>query len=143
MLTPEDIRMRVLNIILLTAATVCSSVVRVDSQDRVARMAPPAVLRCDRSDLTLYDGRVLTYRRKKGSTFLRVRTSFETTEAVTIRHPAGDPSDFYLINGEAFTRVDWSRIEKRKGVLKPGVKANVWVCRGNPKIQPVVDWRVE
>ena len=112
------------------------------SQDRGGRMAPPAILKCDRSDLTLYDGRVLTYRRRKGTTFLRVRTSFDTTEAVTIRHP-GDPSEFFLINGEPFTKADWRRIEKAKGVLRYGVKANVWVCRGNPKIQPVVDWRIQ
>jgi hypothetical protein len=99
-------------------------------------------LKCDRNDLTLYDGRVLVYRRRKGSTFLRIRTNFDTTENVTIRHPGtNDPSAFYLINGNAFTKNDWRRIEKRAGVLRPGMRANVWVCRGNPSIQPVVDWR--
>ena len=106
------------------------------------RVAPAPGLKCDRSDLTLYDGRVIAYRRRKASTFLRVRTNSDTTEEVIIRHPAaGDPSEFYLLNGELFTKSDWRRIERRRSVLKPGMRANVWVCRGNPAIQPVVDWR--
>ena len=106
------------------------------------RVAPAPGLKCDRSDLTLYDGRVIAYRRRKGSTFLRVRTNSDTTEEVIIRHPAtDDPSAFYLLNGNPFTKSDWRRIEKRRNVLRPGIRANVWVCRDNPTIQPVVDWR--
>ena len=111
-----------------------------DGQER--RIGPPATLKCDRSDLTLYDGSVLAYRRRKGKTFLRVRTNFDTTEEVIISHRGtDDPSKFYLINGEPFTPADWKRIERQKGVLKTGMQANIWVCRGNPSIQPVVDWR--
>lgn len=103
---------------------------------------PPSQLKCDRDDLTSYDGQVLAYRRRKGSTFLRIRTNFDTTEEITIRHPGtDDPSDFYLLNGKAFTRSDWRRIEQRTKVLRRGMRANVWVCRGNPSIQPVVDWQ--
>ena len=112
----------------------------IEGQDR--RIGTPATLKCDRSDLTLYDGRVLAYRRRKGKTFLRVRTSFDTTEEVNIiHHGTDDPSKFYMINGEQFTREDWKRIEVRKGQLKRGMYANIWVCRDNPSIQPVVDWR--
>ena len=111
-------------------------------QAQERRIGPPASLTCDRSDVTLYDGRVLVYRRQRGKSFLRVRTSFDTTEQVTIRHQGtDDPSKFYLINGGPFTPEDWKRIEKWKGVLKNGMHANIWVCRGNPSIQPVVDWR--
>ena len=106
------------------------------------RLMPPSSLKCDRNDLTLYDGKVLNYRRGKGRTYLRIRTSFDTTESVTIRHPGtDDPTQFFLLNAEPFTKEDWRLIEKRKGVLKPGRRANVWVCRGNSAIQPVVDWR--
>ena len=106
------------------------------------RIAPSSGLKCDRNDLTLYDGRVLSHRRRMGSTFLRVRTNFDTTEEVTIRHPAtDDPSEFYLLKGEAFTKSDWRLIEKRRNVLRPGMRANVWVCRDNPSVQPVVDWQ--
>jgi hypothetical protein len=112
----------------------------IKGQDR--RIGPPATLKCDRSDVTLYDGRVLVYRRQKGKTFLRVRTSFDTTEEVSILHPGtDDASRFYLIDGEPFTREDWKRIEVRKGRLKSGMRANVWVCRDNPSVQPVVDWK--
>lgn len=112
------------------------------SQERGGRMMPPTKLECARNDLTLYDGRVLTYRRRKGSTFLRIRTNFDTTETVTIRHPhTDDPSKFYLLNGAQFAGTDWRRIETRKKVLRTGMRANVWVCRDNPAIQPIVDWR--
>ena len=115
--------------------------VLVEAQDR--RIGPPASLTCDRSELTLYDGQVFGYRRRRGKTFLRVRTSFDTTEQVTIRHQGtDDPSKFFLLNGDPFTLGDWKRIEKRKGVLKNGMHANIWVCRDNPSIQPVVDWRL-
>jgi hypothetical protein len=127
----------------IVAVTILSADVSAGSllQER-GRLIPPAQLKCDRNDLTSYDGQVLVYRRRKGSTFLRMRTNFDTTENVTIRHRAtNDPSQFYLINGEAFTKADWRRIEKRSGVLRSGMRANVWVCRGNPSIQPVVDWR--
>ncbi|HLL72378.1 MAG TPA: hypothetical protein VK363_13130, partial [Pyrinomonadaceae bacterium] len=111
-------------------------------QQPQGRIRPPSELKCDRSELTSYDGRVIAYRRRKGSTFLRIRTNYDTTEEVVIRHPAtDDPSKFYLINGEPFTRNDWRRIERRRQVLRSGMRANVWVCRDNPAIQPVVDWR--
>ena len=106
------------------------------------RVMPVEGLQCDRNDLTLYDGRIIAYRRRMGSTFLRIRTNFDTTEEVTIRHPAtDDPSKFYLLNGKPFTKSDWRRIERRTKVLIKGMRANVWVCRDKPAIQPVVDWR--
>ena len=111
-------------------------------QEPRGRLMPPLSLKCDRNDLTVYDGKVLDYRRSKGRTYLRIRTNFDTTEAVTIRHPGtDDPSPFFLLNAEPFTKSDWRRIEKKKGVLKLGMRANIWVCRGNPAIQPVLDWR--
>ena len=106
------------------------------------RIMPPSELKCDRNDLTVYDGRILAYRRRVGKTFLRIRTNFDTTEEVTIRHRGTeDPSKVYLLNGQPFLKSDWPRIEKSKGVLKAGMRANVWVCRDNTSIQPVVDWR--
>ena len=128
--------------ILVSALVIGSIGVGAHSQEGGRRIAPPSALKCDRSDVTLYDGRVLTYRRRKGSTFLRVRTSFDTTEVVTIHHRGtDDPAAFFLLNGEVFGRSDWRKIERRKGVLRPGMRANAWVCRGNPAIQPVIDWR--
>ena len=129
-------------IFLLAVVSTSVTGITVTKQEPRGRLIPPPTLKCARNDLTVYDGKVLTYRRRKGSTFLRVRTNFDTTEVLTIRHPGtDDPSEFYLINSSPFTESDWPRIEKRKRVLKPGMRANVWVCRGNPAIQPVVDWR--
>jgi hypothetical protein len=114
----------------------------VDDVPAQGRIMPPPELKCERNDLTLYDGRILAYRRRVGKTFLRIRTNFDTTEEVTIRHRGtDDPSKFYLLNGQPFLKSDWRRIEKRKGVLKTGMRADVWVCIDNPSIQPVVDWR--
>ncbi|MDQ5845372.1 MAG: hypothetical protein M3539_08770 [Acidobacteriota bacterium] len=133
--------MRIL-VVLLIGVMTFSAASGVSLPQERGRIMPPPQLTCDRNDLTSYDGRVLVYRRRKGSTFLRIRTNFDTTENVTIRHPrTNDPSKFYLINGEAFTKSDWGRIEKKPHFLRPGMRANVWVCRGNPSIQPVVDWR--
>ncbi len=133
---------RFLSVCLLVLVAILPMGGAAHSQERVGRIAPPSALTCDRSDVTLYDGKVLTYRRRKGSTFLRVRTSFDTTEVVTLRHRGtDDPSAFFLLTGEPFGRSDWPKIERRKGLLRPGMRANVWVCRGNPVIQPLVDWR--
>ena len=137
-------RHRSSGIFLLAMLTVSMAGACVYSQERGGRIMPPSNLKCDRNNVTLYDGKVLTYRRRKGSTFLRVRTSFDTTESVTLRHPGtNDPSMFYLINGEPFTKNDWKRIEKGTKNLKAGMRANIWVCRDNPDIQPVIDWRTE
>ena len=134
--------MRILSTTLLFALVF--SVERAEShQERGGgRLMPPATLECDRNNLTSYDGRILAYRRRKGSTFLRIRTNYDSTEEVTIKHPGtNDPSKFYLINAEPFGKGDWKRIEKTRGVLKRGMRANIWVCEGNSSIQPVVDWR--
>ena len=133
--------MRILQILLIGVTTFSTAGGVSLSQER-GRTMPPPQLKCDRNDLTLYDGKVVLYVRRKGSTFLRIRTNFDTTENVTIRHPrTSDPSKFFKINGETFSKSDWRRIETRSMVLRSGVRANVWVCRGNPSIQPVVDWR--
>ena len=126
----------------ITALLVMSLIIASDVLAQEGRIMPPPELKCDRNDLTSYDGRILAYRRSIGKTFLRIRTNFDTTEEVTVRHRGtDDASRFYLLNGQRFMKSDWRRIEKRKGVLKAGMRANVWVCRDNPSIQPVVDWR--
>ena len=106
------------------------------------RVAAPAGLKCDLNDLTLYDGEVVKYERKLGSTFLRIETNFDTTEEVTLNHPGtDDPAALVLLNAEPFKSTDWKKIEGAKRKLRPGMRANVWVCIGDPSVQPVVDWR--
>ena len=109
---------------------------------RGGRVAAPKGLKCGLDNLTLYDGVVVAYERKSGSTFLRIDTNFDTTEEVTLKHPGtDDPSSLFLINGEAFGVADWQKVEGAKYKLRPGMRANVWVCVGDPAVQPVVDWR--
>jgi hypothetical protein len=105
------------------------------------RIAPPPNLRCDRSSLTVYNGRVLYLKRSRGRTRIRVRTDYDTTEDVTLRHRGtNDPSGLFLLNGKPFEPADWRKIETAKNHLRRGLRANVWVCRDG-KVQPVVDWR--
>jgi rhodanese-related sulfurtransferase len=109
---------------------------------RGGRVAPPEGLKCGRDDLTLYDGVVVAYERKSGSTFLRIDTNFDTTEEATLKHPGtDDPSSLFLINGAPFGAADWQKVERAKYKLRPGMRANVWVCVGDAAVQPVVDWR--
>ncbi|MDX6272175.1 MAG: hypothetical protein QOD28_3398 [Acidobacteriota bacterium] len=140
----EEISMRIFLAFLFVAmlSVAATGGARSPLRQPQGRMMPPSKLQCDRNDVTSYDGRVIAYRRRTGSTFLRIRTNFDTTEEVTIRHRGtDDPSKFYLLNGEPFTARDWRRIERSRKVLIKDMRANVWVCRDNPAIQPVVDWR--
>ncbi|HWS73197.1 MAG TPA: rhodanese-like domain-containing protein, partial [Thermoanaerobaculia bacterium] len=103
------------------------------------RMMPPPQIRCERNDVTVYNGRVLSYSRKLGKTTLRIRTDSDTTERVTLTHPkSSDPSRWFLVNGQPFRAADWKRIEQRKGVLRAGMRANAWVCTDG---KAIVDWR--
>jgi rhodanese-related sulfurtransferase len=103
------------------------------------RLRPPPQIRCDRNDVTVYEGRVLSYRRGTGKTTLRMRTDSDTTENVVLRHPgSSDPSRWFLVNGQPFRAADWKRIERSRGVLRAGVRANAWVCSDG---KAIVDWR--
>jgi rhodanese-related sulfurtransferase len=103
------------------------------------RLRPPAAVSCDPNELTSYAGKVTHYKRVKDKTTLVMNTSADTVETVSIRHTGtDDPSRFYLIDGTPFTRSDWSRIETKKGVLRPDMSAVAWVCSNGVTI---VDWR--
>jgi hypothetical protein len=104
------------------------------------RVGPPAALRCSRDHLTAFIGRVLLYRRQANRLVLRVRTDEETTENFTLRFGKNeDGSRYFLLRGAAFKAEDWKVIERRAGLLKPGMRAIVWVCDDGST--PVVDWR--
>jgi hypothetical protein len=105
-----------------------------------ARQRAPESFSCDRNRLTSYTGIVRTYRRQVGSTTLTIRTDYDTTEEVSLKHPGtDDPSGFFRMLGEPFTSADWSRIESRKGVLRDGTRASAWVCADG---RVMVDWGV-
>ena len=72
---------------------------------------------------------VIGYQRQAGTTTLRIRTDADTTEQVSLTHPGtDDPSALFRMLGAPFTAADWTRIETRKGVLRPGTRAAAWVC---------------
>jgi hypothetical protein len=105
---------------------------------RAGRQRAPESFTCDRNDLTVYTGVVVDYRRRTGTTTLRIHTDEDTTERVSLAHPGSDdPSRFFRMMGEPFTPADWSRIESRKGVLRAGTRAAAWVCSDG---RAMVDW---
>ncbi|HYI13452.1 MAG TPA: rhodanese-like domain-containing protein [Thermoanaerobaculia bacterium] len=103
------------------------------------RLAPPDAIQCDRNQLTSYAGRIARYSRTKGKTVLVMDTSADTVETLTVVHPGtDDPSRFYLLEGQPFTKKDWAKVERKKGELQPNLSAVAWVCTGGPT---VIDWR--
>jgi rhodanese-related sulfurtransferase len=93
------------------------------------RVMPPAAVKCNRSDVTSYNGRVELFRKAAKSTTIRIATEWATTETVTAVKPV------YLVDGKPMKTADW----KRAGIGQGG-RANVWVCRTGT-FEPVIDWR--
>ena len=103
-----------------------------------SRQRAPEGFACERNDLTVYTGVVSRYQRGRGRTTFRVRTDWETTEAVTVTHRGtDDPSASFRHRGNPFKAEDWARIEKSRGVLRPGMRASAWVCADG---KVLVDW---
>ena len=103
------------------------------------RIRPPEKITCSRDHLTSFTGKVLSMKRQKGSTRMRMRTDEETSEQFTVRHASDDPSQYFLMWEENFTENDWKRIETGKNQLRPNLQATVWVCDNGEN--PVVDWQ--
>ena len=107
---------------------------------RAQRIRPPEKVTCSRDHLTSYTGKVLSMKRQKGSTRIRMRTDEDTSEQFTLRHCGTDnPSEWFLMRGERFSESDWKRIESKKDQLRPDLRATVWVC--DTSKNPVVDWQ--
>lgn len=125
---------------LALAASACVSAADSATGDRGRRMMPPPSSTCDPNQLTAYFGVVSGYKRGSDSTWLKIDTDYETVEEVTIPHAgAADASARYLLRSEPFTKADWSQIESKPGVLRPGTRATAWVC-GDGKTPPLIDW---
>ena len=102
-------------------------------------MAPSRVS-CDPNQLTSYFGKVTGYKRGKVRVWLRIATDYDTVEEVTAIDPAEkDPANLFLYQGRKFTSADWQRIERKPGVLRPGVRATAWVC-SDGKTPALIDW---
>lgn len=110
------------------------------SRGQERRVAPPAAVKCPLDNLTVYEGRITSYSRNSSSTFIRIRTDYDTTETVTLRHRRErSPLRWFLLRAEPFERSDWKLIEARSGRLRPNMRANIWVCTDGRN--PVVDWQ--
>lgn len=109
---------------------------------RQGRMAAPA-LKCPRDNTTSFTGRVIAYTRARGKVFVRVRTDEETTEQFTLRYgSASGLARIFRLYGEPFGPGDLSKIERRAGVLRPGMRATVWACyEGDEPSAELIDWR--
>ena len=108
------------------------------SRDRT-RERPPQHVACARDHLTSYAGVVTEYRRENGRTMLTIRTDWDTTERVELKHPGtDDPSRWFLLRGTPFRPGDWKEIEIEPGRLRPKMRASAWVC--DDGTNPVVDW---
>jgi hypothetical protein len=103
------------------------------------RERPSKYVTCSRDHLTNYSGLVTAYRRERGRTMLTIRTDWETTEQVELKHPdTDDPGRWFLLQGRPFTPDDWKEIEIERGRLKPKIRASAWVCDDGSN--PIVDW---
>lgn len=110
------------------------------SRGESQRIAPPEWIKCPRSHLTSYNGKVLAFRRQPGRTLIRVRTDWETTEQVVLHYVRNEPPiKWFRLNGRPFASDDWDLIESGKNELRPGMRANIWVCDDGSN--PIVDWR--
>ena len=103
------------------------------------RIRPPEKVTCSRVHLTSYTSKVLSMKRQRGSTRIRIRTDEETSEQFTLRHATDNPAEYFLMWGERFSESDWKRIEAGKNQLRPDLRATVWVCDNSRN--PVVDWQ--
>jgi hypothetical protein len=103
-----------------------------------SRMRPPDAIGCSRDELTVYTGRVTSYRRRPDHLTLVIRTDADTTERVSVRPPAGgDFTRVFRLRGGPFTAGDWSQIELSPGRPRAGLRAAAWVCANGPVL---VDW---
>ncbi len=112
---------------------------RTSGQD-AGRVRPPETVTCDRNNLTVYSGKALSYTRSAGRVTLRIRTDWDTTETVSLRHSRkSSPARWFLLRGAAFTNSDWNKIESSKGRLLQGMRASAWVCSDGRA--PIIDWQ--
>jgi hypothetical protein len=104
------------------------------------RPRPSPSLKCSRDHLTVFQGRILEYKRSPQEITLRVRTDEETTESFSLKWAASEKAEtWFLLRGEGFKEADWKRIESAPGKLHDGTRISVWVCDDGSK--PVLDWQ--
>ena len=103
------------------------------------RVRPPEGFECPLDWTTNYTGVVARFSRDQERTVLDIRTDWDTTERVVIRHiDAGGPERWFLLRGNPFGPEGWQAIESKPGQLRPATRARAGICLD--KQNPVVDW---
>jgi hypothetical protein len=103
------------------------------------RVRPPDGFECPLDWLTAYTGTVTRFSRERDQTVLEIRTDWDTTERVVIRHAGSDgPDRWFLLRGKPFAPDGWNAIESKPGQLRPRIRASAWICLDGQN--PVVDW---
>ncbi len=104
------------------------------------RVRPPSETPCARDELTMYAGAVTNYSRTSERIKLTVETDWRTTEPVEMILKADErAADRFRLDGKPFKEEDFAKIESAPGTLRPGMRANVWVCQDSGPA--IIDWR--
>ena len=110
------------------------------------RLAPPPGLACDANYVTSFTGRVLSYSRRSGRIFIRVRTDEATTEEFTITYTQEeDLLKRFQLFGQPLGQEALEKIESRWKRDKRNVRATVWACYDKEWRNPsaiLIDWHV-
>jgi hypothetical protein len=107
---------------------------------REGRLRPPP-LACDINQTTSWTGRVTGYRRDAKGLWFRIATDEDTVEEATLAgRTQADWAKQFLLRRTTFNAGDWSRIERKPGVLIEGMRATAWICEDG-KTPPVIDWQ--
>ena len=107
---------------------------------RDGRLRPPP-LACDINQTTSWTGRVTGYRRDAKGLWFRIATDEDTVEeAMLAGRTQPEWAKQFLLRRTTFNAGDWSRIERKPGVLIEGMRATAWICEDG-KTPPVIDWQ--
>jgi hypothetical protein len=107
---------------------------------RGGRLRPPP-LACDINQTTSWTGRVTGYRRDAKGLWFRIATDEDTVEEATLAgRTQADWAKQFLLRRTTFNAGDWSRIERKPGVLIEGMRATAWICEDG-RTPPVIDWQ--
>ena len=105
---------------------------------RSTRTRPPESIGCSRDELTVYTGRVTSYRRRPDRLTIVIHTDADTTERVVVRLPKGNElARAFRLRGQPFGAKDWEQIESSPGRARAGLRAAAWVCENGSVL---VDW---
>lgn len=121
--------------VILTGAVLAALVAALPAQaQNRSRLAPPAVLSCERNALTSFEGSVEALRPGESSWTLVLRTDWDSLETF-----AFDPSGQQIQHAELLPEPGLPAYVDCGGHFPPGLSVIVWVCSSPASV--TVDWR--